>query len=88
MPLNLTNTFDGYYNNVYLFNTTTAVYEEIRDLIASGGGGSGGGVVAIAHAGLLTLPDNSDLTSHIDVSGGSGGGGGGAGTSIVSMVLP
>jgi len=43
MPLNLTNTKDGYYNELYLLNASGTVWEKVRDLIASGSGGSGGG---------------------------------------------
>jgi len=52
MPLQLNNQNDGYYNNVYLLNINTSLYEEIRDLIAgSSGSGSGSG----GSTGITTL---------------------------------
>ena len=43
MSLQLNNQNDGYYDNVFLLNTTTFLFDEVRDLIAGGGGGGGGG---------------------------------------------
>ena len=43
MSLQLNNQNDGYYDNVFLFDSTTFLFNEVRDLIAAGGGGGGGG---------------------------------------------
>ena len=39
MSLQLNNQNDGYYDNVFLLNTTTFLFDEVRDLIAGGAGG-------------------------------------------------
>ena len=39
MSLQLNNQNDGYYDNVFLFDSTTFLFNEVRDLIAAGGGG-------------------------------------------------
>ena len=43
MSLQLNNQNDGYYDNVFLFDSTTFLFNEVRDLVAAGGGGGGGG---------------------------------------------
>ena len=42
MPLKLNNVEDIYAHYVYLLDTATLEYIEVRDLIGSGGGSSGG----------------------------------------------
>ena len=42
MSLQLNNRNDGYYDNVFLLDSTTFLFNEVRDLIAAGGGGGGG----------------------------------------------
>ena len=52
MSLQLNNQNDGYYDNVFLLDSTTFLFNEVRDLIAAGGG-SGGGTVTGATLPLL-----------------------------------
>jgi len=70
MPLQLNNQNDGYYDNVYLLNVSTSLYEEIRDLIASGGGGAGsGGITTLIGAGhAVVTGTGSTRTITVDLS--------------------
>ena len=61
MPLNLNNQNDGYYNNVFVLNPSTALYQEIRDLITEGGG-SGGAVNSV------TLPMSIDSMGVLSIN--------------------
>ena len=68
MPrLKLNNSEDGYYNNVYLYNGLTNVWEEVRTLVAAAAaaGGGGGGTVTSAN---LPLSITNGIMS-IDLSG-------------------
>jgi hypothetical protein len=70
MPLQLNNQNDGYYDNVYLLNVSTSLYEEIRDLIASGGSGGGsGGITTLIGAGHAVVSGTgSTRTITVDLS--------------------
>jgi len=63
MLLNLNNQNDGYYNNVFVMDPNTALYQEIRDLRT--GGVSSGGFV---NSPTLPMSINSGVLS-INLSG-------------------
>ena len=50
MTMRLNNQIEGYYHKLFLLNTVTGAYEEVKDLIAAGGGGGGGGANLTGYA--------------------------------------
>ena len=50
MTMRLNNQSDGYYHKLFLLNTATGAYEEVKDLITAGGGGGGGGANLTGYA--------------------------------------
>ena len=63
MKLKLNNQNNGYYHKLFLLNTATGTYDEVKDLIAAGIGGGGGGANLTGYA--LTTDVLSLLNGYI-----------------------
>ena len=62
MSLQLNNQNDGYYDSVFLLDSTTFLFNEVRDLIAAGGGG-GGGSGGVVQSAILPLSITNGVLS-------------------------